>query len=97
LAPKALLNDGLLDTFSISEFSVMDIPEVLGELQKSVSESGSNNRFIRRFRVPWFEIESDHPIPFNLDGEPCSASRIHFSVLPQAIRVLLPQDCPCLE
>ena len=97
LAPKALINDGLLDTFLISEFSMMDSPQVIQELQQSVPTTDSSNRFVRRFRVPWLETELDHSVPLNLDGEPYSASRIRFSVLPQAIRVLLPDDCPCLE
>lgn len=98
LAPKALLNDGLLDTFTIRAFSVIETPQVIQELQQSVPETEPNNSFIRRFRVPWFEAELDRPIHINLDGEPYSAtSQIRFSVLPQAIRVVLPEDCPCLK
>lgn len=97
LAPTALVNDGLMDTFTIRVFSVVDIPEVIQELQQIVSETGPNSKFIRRFRVPWFEVELDRPIQVNFDGEPYSANRIRFSVLPQAIQLILPENCPCLK
>ena len=36
-------------------------------------------------------------IPVNLDGESYAANQIRFSVQPGAIKVVLPQDCPCIQ
>jgi diacylglycerol kinase family enzyme len=32
----------------------------------------------------------------NLDGEPMSDDQIRFEVVPQALRMVLPGDCPCI-
>ena len=93
LAPAALLDDGLMDVIAITEFSLGDAAAVVREL---VNEEGGDNRFVHRFRLPWLEGSSDHPIPINLDGEPYAASRIRLEVLPRVLEVVLPENCPCL-
>jgi len=93
MAPRALLNDGLIDVLIINHFSAPDVPQVLQER----NNPGEEGKFIRRFKVPWLEGESDHKIPVNLDGEPYAANRIRFSVKPSAIKVILSPDCPCIQ
>jgi len=93
LAPHALINDGLLDIISISEFKLIDIPQVLDEI-KNPSIKGE---FIKYIQTPWLESESKQIIPVNLDGEPYSSHKIRFEVLPDAIDLILPKDCPCLK
>ena len=93
LAPEALLNDGLMDVLMINHFSAPDVPQVLQEW----NNPGAEGEFVRRFKVPWLEGESDHKIPVNLDGEPYAANQIRFSVNPSAIKVILPPDCPCIQ
>ena len=93
LAPEALLNDGLMDVLMINHFSAPDVPQVLQEW----NNPGADGKFIRRFKVPWLEGESDHEIPINLDGEPYAANHIRFSVQASAIKVVLPPDCPCIQ
>ena len=92
LAPEALLNDGLLDLLVINRFALTDVPQVLQEL----TNPGTEGTFIKRFKAPWLEGESEQSIPINLDGEPYSANRVRFSVKPGAIDVVLPPDCPCI-
>jgi len=93
LAPRALINDGLLDIISISEFKLIDIPQVLDEI-KNPSIKGE---FIKYIQTPWLESESKQIIPVNLDGEPYSSHKIRFEVVPDAIDLILPKDCPCLK
>ena len=93
LAPEALLNDGLMDVLMINHFSAPDVPQVLQEW----NNPGAEGKFIRRFKVPWLEGESDHEIPVNLDGEPYAANQIRFSVQASAIKVVLPPHCPCIQ
>jgi len=93
LAPRALINDGLLDIISISEFKLIDIPQVLDEI-KNPSIKGE---FIKYIQTPWLESKSKQIIPVNLDGEPYSSHKIRFEVLPDAIDLILPKDSPCLK
>jgi lipid kinase YegS len=93
LAPYALINDGLLDVISISEFTLIDIPQILEEI-KNPSAHGI---FIKYIKTPWLESESKQIIPVNLDGEPYSSKKIRFEIVPDAIDLILPKDCPCLK
>ena len=92
-APQALINDGLLDVLSISQFSLIDLPQVLEEI-KTPSISG---KFIKYIQTPWVESSSENIIPVNLDGEPYSSKQIRFEVLPLAIDLVLPKESPCLK
>ena len=93
LAPHALINDGLLDVISISEFTLTDIPQVLEEIK----DPSIKGHFIKYIQTPWIESESQQVIPVNLDGEPFSSRKIRFEVVPDAIDLILPKDSPCLK
>lgn len=93
LAPYAFIDDGLLDVVIVSAFTLADIPQVLAEM-KTPSEEGA---FVKYFKTPWIESESDAYIPVNLDGEPYESRHIRFEVLPGAIDLVLPEACPCLK
>ena len=93
LAPNALINDGLLDIVSISQFKLADIPQVLEEI-KNPSVKGE---FIKYVQTSWLESESEKIIPVNLDGEPYSSRKIRFEVVPSAIDLIIPKDSPCLK
>jgi lipid kinase YegS len=93
LAPNALINDGLLDIISISEFTLADIPQVLEEIKNPSVKGG----FIKYAQTPWLESVSEDIIPVNLDGEPYSSHKIRFEVVPSAIDLILPKESPCLK
>lgn len=93
LAPHALINDGLLDVISISEFKLIDIPQVLDEI-RNPSHKGE---FIKYIQTPWIESQSTQIIPVNLDGEPYSSHKIRFEIVPEAIDLVLPKGSPCLK
>lgn len=92
LAPKAMINDGLLDIVSILEFKLIDIPQVMWEIQNP----SANGQFIKYLQTPWVECSAHEEIPVNLDGEPYHSSKIRFEVVPSAIDLVLPKDAPCL-
>ncbi|WP_297525581.1 lipid kinase YegS [Sulfurovum sp.] len=92
LAPRAMINDGLLDIVSIIQFKLVDIPKVLWEIQNP----SANGQFIKYLQVPWLECHAHDEIPVNLDGEPYHSSTICFEVMPGAIDLVLPKDAPCL-
>ena len=92
LAPTALINDGLLDIVALYHFP----PEALGQVIKELTETEANGDYVKRFRVPWAEWESDVEMPINLDGEPIKTNNIRFEVLPGAIKLVLPENCPLI-
>lgn len=92
LAPEALINDGLLDIVALHYFPA----EALGQVIQELSESVVNGDYVKRCRVPWAEWESDIEMPINLDGEPIKTNKIRFEVLPAAIKLVLPEDCPMI-
>ena len=92
LAPTALINDGLLDIVALHHFP----PEALGQVIKELTDTEASGDYVKRFRVPWAEWESDIEMPINLDGEPIKTNNIRFEVLPGAIKLVLPENCPLI-
>jgi lipid kinase YegS len=90
LAPQALIDDALLDIVALNKFPPKALTQVLEELMTPEA----NGQYVKRFRVPWAEWESDVVMPINLDGEPISTKKIRFEVLPGAIKLVLPDNCP---
>jgi diacylglycerol kinase family enzyme len=41
-----------------------------------------------------FEIQANHEMPMNLDGEPMRESTFRVAVLPRRLKFLLPPDAP---
>ena len=94
VAPKALLNDGLLDLMVIADVDIREFGVLLGELMTLGSES---NHYAIYRQLKSFRIESDQPLHMNLDGEPLLASAFDFQVLPQRISFILPPSAPLLD
>ena len=93
LAPNALINDGLMDLVVLLDFPKERLVQVIKEVQSP----DTNGDYVKRYRVPWAEWESDVEIPTNLDGEPVVAKRMRFDVIPGAIKLVLPEGCQLLE
>jgi len=93
LAPNAYIDDGLLDIFSIESFPAGKLLQVIDE----ATIPGAEGEYVKYTQAPWAEFTaSDRPMPINLDGEPFSADRIRFEVIPAAINMVLPEHCPLL-
>jgi lipid kinase YegS len=90
LAPSALINDGLLDIVALNNFP----KEGLGQALKELMTPEINGVYVKRFKVPWAEWESEVEMPINLDGEPIKTRKIRFEVMPGAIQLVLPDKCP---
>ncbi|MDH3998700.1 MAG: lipid kinase YegS, partial [Desulfuromonadales bacterium] len=82
LAPEALIDDGLMDIIALLDFPKERLMQVIMEVQNPAS----NGEYVKRYRVPWAEWESDVEIPTNLDGEPVAVKRMRFEVVPAAIK-----------
>ncbi len=92
LAANAYINDGLLDVFLILSFPLTNINQVLQEVL-NVSENG---QYVKRFQTPWLLATPEATRSVNLDGEPYQTDTIRFEVIPKAIQLILPNDCPCI-
>lgn len=92
LAPKASLTDGLMDIVLVLDFPATEVNTVI----KEVLDPDLNGTFVKRFQTAVLEVHSSESIPCNLDGEPYQGDNILFSVVENAIDVVLPPDCPCI-
>ncbi|GGQ23314.1 lipid kinase YegS [Shewanella litoralis] len=93
LAPKAYIDDGLMDVTLLKSFSPLDIPTVIEEISTLSGEA----KFCYHFQTRWLEIDFPIELPLNLDGEPYPSKQMRFEVVPHALRMVLPDDCPCLS
>ena len=93
LAPKALINDGLLDVMIVKEIPLGN----LAQLKEEIENPSIDGEFIQYFQTPWLESSSEGVIPVNLDGEPYASEKIRFEIVPDAIDLILPDDCPCIR
>ena len=92
LSPNAYINDGLLDSVVILEFSLIDVAQVVSELL----DPSIKGKFVKRFQTTWVESIPKNMRFVNLDGEPYEAEKIHFEIMPKEIEIILPKNCPCL-
>jgi diacylglycerol kinase (ATP) len=92
LAPKARVDDGLLDFWIIEGRTVLDT--VTRILQIARGEHQRQAGFLS-FRAAEAQISSNASMPMHFDGEPASLSGpIDVRVLPGALRVLVPRPIP---
>ncbi len=94
LAPKAFIDDGLLDIVLLEPFSPIDIPQLLEDFQNP-SENGKFYKYFQAERVDVYSDEEYRPI--NLDGEPYDSLDISFSIMKKALNIVLPRECPLLS
>lgn len=92
LAPRALLDDGLLDVVFLRPFPVHAVHRVAAEF----ADLRDTGEFVVRLRVAWLEVTAHDPIPVNLDGEPSHATAYRFAAVPGELRLALPHGCPCI-
>ena len=93
LAPKAYIDDGLLDIVIILEFPMTDLGEVIAE----VLDYDHSGTYVKRFQKTWVESIPKTKSAVNLDGEPYSTQRIRFEIRHKEIELILPTGCPVLK
>ena len=93
VAPRAFIDDGLLDVLLIRHIPATALLTAARELQQ-LSPDGE---YISYWQTPWAEVDSEQLIPVNLDGEPVQFSRVRYEAVPRAIRFIAPPACPLLS
>lgn len=92
LAPRAMIDDGLLDVVILLHFPLSRFDQIRTEM----GQASGDGEYVRRFRTPWLESSRRQPIPLNLDGEPYNPDRLRIESVPSAIRLVVPPGCPCV-
>jgi lipid kinase YegS len=93
VAPRARLDDGLLDVLLVRQIPAMALLTAARELQ----ELSPDGEYISYWQTPWAELHPEEMIPVNLDGEPMQFSRVRYEVVPGAIHLILPPNCPLIS
>jgi lipid kinase YegS len=91
VAPKALLNDRLLDVMLVPNMGILEIPTVLEEMLR-IGEF--DTEYVKSFRTPWLQIEAPEELQVNVDGEPLLARSFRFELLDRPLPMLLPEEAP---
>lgn len=87
-APRAEVDDGLLDVVAVRGSSAVQLAGVLARLL-------AGGRHLRSPRVTWrraeqVSIRGDRRLPFNADGEAAGAGEAAVRVVPEGLRVSVP-------
>jgi lipid kinase YegS len=93
VAPRARIDDGLLDVLVVRHIPAMALLTAARELQ----ELSPDGEYISYWQTPWAEVYPEEAIPVNLDGEPVRFSRVRYEAVPRAIRLIVPPNCPLLS
>ncbi|MCZ4337236.1 lipid kinase YegS [Shewanella colwelliana] len=93
LAPKAYINDGLMDLVALHDFPIEALSQVISEF----SAPKFSNEYIVYTQNKSATWRSSPAMPINLDGEPITANEVNFDVIAEAIKMILPPSCPMLK
>lgn len=92
ISPEARLDDGLMDLWLFEGDDIVDTVQMAFDL---VTGKHLHSERVFRYPVSSLTLESESPLYFQLDGEPVQEDgRVSFSVLPGALKVLLPNRMP---
>jgi len=93
VAPRAYIDDGLLDVLVIRQIS----PTVLLAAARELQQLPPDGEYISYWQTPWLEVHSEEEIPVNLDGEPLRFSTARYEAVPKAISLIVPPNCQLLS
>lgn len=85
---SAAIDDGHLDFYSLEMKNVWKLALMLRSFRAGTHGAWSE---VRTARCIEFDVETDHEMPVNTDGEIVTSTPAHFKVLPKAIEVFAPK------
>ncbi len=88
-SPKSSLSDGKLNLILIESIPRIQFLGLLGPYRKGEYFEKIGKRMLHK-TVKTVEIHADHPLDMNLDGEILSIKNPRLTVLPSALRLILP-------
>lgn len=92
MAPKASLDDGLLDVciFRGQNVTQAFFRYVLGVL----SRRHIYDPHVRYHQARYVAVRSARPLPVHVDDESLGSTPVEFTIVPRSLRVMLPRDLP---
>jgi lipid kinase YegS len=93
VAPRASIDDGLLDVLVVRQIS----PTALLAAARELQQLPPDGEYISYWQTPWLEVQPEEAIPVNLDGEPLRFSSVRYEAVPKAIQLIVPANCPLLS
>ena len=93
VAPRAFIDDGLLDVLVVRQIS----PTALLAAARELQQLPSDGEYISYWQTPWLDVHSEESIPVNLDGEPQRFSTVRYEAVPKAIQLIVPRNCQLLS
>jgi lipid kinase YegS len=92
VAPRACIDDGLLDVLVVRQISPTALLAAARELQRLPPDG----EYISYWQTPWLEVHPEEAIPVNLDGEPLRFSTVRYEAIRKAIQLIVPPNCQLL-
>lgn len=90
IAPQASMKDGLLSVTILEPFSVVDIPQLIGQV---LSNSIDQNSHIKTMNTKWLKIRRNAPGVVHFDGEPVEMeAELFVEVVHDGMRVMAVPD-----
>ncbi len=89
LAPRARLNDGLLDLFSVPDFRMEQLPIIMRDIRGL--KRGVEPQVVRYEQLEWLQVEADRKIPISPDGERLEVIQFRAEALKQRLSFVLPE------
>ncbi|HEX9281263.1 MAG TPA: lipid kinase YegS [Candidatus Udaeobacter sp.] len=93
VAPRACIDDGLLDVLVVRQIS----PTALLAAARELQQLPRDGEYISYWQTPWLEVHTEEAIPVNLDGEPLRFSTVRYESVPKAIQLIVPPNCQLLS
>ena len=91
-APKAVLNDGLMDICIINKVSRPNFIQLIGAYKEGTFlEKKSAQKIVRYRQENHFRMEFEQPQPICIDGEIFNAKTIEFNIVPAAFNFVIPK------
>lgn len=84
---SAAIDDGHLDLYSLETRNIWKLGLMMRSFRAGTHGAWSE---VRTARCVEFDVETDHEMPVNADGEIVSSTPAHFKILPKAIEVFVP-------
>lgn len=94
VAPRAFIDDGLLDIVCVRE---ADLTEWAAVYQEMTHPDWHDNEFVDYRQLKSFVLITDEPFQMNLDGEPLRATRFEFDIREKQLPFVLPSNCALLS
>jgi len=91
VAPKAMLDDGLLDIAYVHKLPFGELNEFFDEVR---DPANPGNQYIGYFQAASLDLALSDCREFHIDGEPIDAESLHFEAVPHALRARLPEGAP---